>query len=189
MEKLLVIYGSTRKKGNSESLTKKTLENIEKDYYEEIYLLDYHIKPIIDQRHSPSGFQPVDDDYEKLVKKLMGHDAVLFVTPLYWYGMSGLLKNFIDRFSQSLRSEEYDFKENMKQKKIYLLIVGGQYAPVTALPLIQQFELICQFFDMEFGGYVIGRGVKPLEVLEDEDSILSAMQLGKKIKADLISSK
>ncbi|WP_339061351.1 hypothetical protein [Tepidibacillus marianensis] len=38
---------------------------------------------------------------------------------------------------------------------------------------------------MEFSGYIIGKGVKPLEVLDDEESVQSAIQLGKRIKLDL----
>ncbi|GBF10412.1 flavodoxin family protein [Tepidibacillus sp. HK-1] len=183
--KLLTLYGSSRKNGNSESLTKVLLQELNKEDYHEIYLMNYHIKPIVDKRHSEEGFQPVEDDYEEIAQKMLNHQAVLFVTPLYWYGMSGHLKNFIDRWTGSLRSKEYDFKEIMKGKKMYVLIVGGPASPLTGLPLVQQFQLISQFLQMEFAGYVIGKGVKPKEVLEDEDSILAAKQLGKKIKKDL----
>ncbi|OEG00003.1 NAD(P)H-dependent oxidoreductase [Vulcanibacillus modesticaldus] len=183
--KLLAIYGSSRKNGNTEALTKIVLQNLDKNSYNEIFLMDYQIKPIIDQRHTSTGFQRINDDYDNLAKELLNHDAILFATPLYWYGMSGQLKIFIDRFSQSIRSQEYDFKEEMKGKKIYLVIVGGESAPYTALPLVQQFQLICQFLELDFRGYIIGKGVKPLEVLEDEESILQAKQLGKKIKTDL----
>ncbi len=183
--KLFVIYGSSRKNGNSEVLTKRALEHLKTDQYRQVTLLDYHIEPIIDERHTASGFQPVDDDYEILIEELMNYDAILFATPLYWYGMSGRLKNFIDRFTQSMRSEKYDFKEFMKGKKMFVVIAGGPSSPVTALPLLQQFQLISQFFSMDFSGYMIGKGVKPLEVLEDEESVTAAVQFGKKIKAEL----
>lgn len=183
--RLLAIYGSSRRNGNTEALTKVVLKQLDKASYNEIFLLDYQINSIIDERHNDTGFTLVDDDYEALIKQAITYDALLFATPLYWYGMSGRLKNFIDRWSQSLRSDKYSFKESMKGKKIYLVVVGGKASPITALPLIQQFQLIAQFMEMEFNGYVIGKGVKPLEVLDDEDSVIAAKQLGKKIKFDL----
>lgn len=183
--KLLTIYGSSRKNGNSEALAKKVLENLNQEHVHEIHVMDYHVEQLIDERHSVQGFLPIDDDYERLAQQMMNSEAILFVTPLYWYGMSGKLKNVIDRWTQSLRSTDYDFKEKMKEKKMYVVVVGGKTAPLTALPLVQQFHLISQFMQMEFSGYVIGKGVKPLEVLEDEDSILQALQLSKKIKQDL----
>lgn len=185
--KLLTIYGSSRRNGNTESLTKLVLEQLDQNLYNEMFLLDYHIEPIVDERHTDMGFQHVSDDYEMLARELMNHNAVLFVTPLYWYGMSGNLKNFLDRWTQSLRSKEYDFKEAMKGKKVYLVIVGGHAAPFTALPLVQQFQLICQYMEMDFRGYVIGRGSRPVDILEDEDALLAAKQLGKKIKAELFN--
>lgn len=184
--KVVAIYGSSRRNGNSEALTKLVLNELNKTSYGEIFLLDHQIKPIIDERHDGEGFTQVDDDYESLIEQTLKYDALLFATPLYWYGMSGRLKNFIDRWSQSLRSDKYTFKESMKGKKIYLVIVGGKSSPITALPLVQQFQFLAQFMEMEFSGYVIGKGVKPLEVLEDEDSIIAAKQLGKKIKLDLM---
>jgi len=186
MSKLLTIYGSSRRNGNTEALTQSMLKDFDSDKFTEVNLLDYHIEPIIDERHTLEGFQPVDDDYEKIEKTIIEHEGILFVTPLYWYGMSGNLKLVVDRFSQSLKSKEFDFREIMKSKKMYVIVVGGPTAHINALPLIQQFQLIARFFDMEFGGYVIGKGVKPQEVLEDEASIISVKQLGKKIKNDLM---
>lgn len=183
--KLMVIYGSSRKNGNSEALTKITLKQLKPTIFREVFLMDYHIEPIVDERHTSHGFHSVDDDYDSLINELLTYDAILFVTPLYWFGMTGRLKNFIDRFSQSIRNEDYDFKEEIKDKKMYVIIVGGKSASVTALPLIQQFQLISQFLAIDFRGYAIGKGVKPLEVLDDDDSILAAKQLGKKIKQDL----
>ena len=183
--KLLTIYGSSRRNGNSEALTKKVLEQLDSEHIHEIHLMDYHVQSLIDERHSEQGFQQIDDDYEGIALQMMNSEAILFATPLYWYGMSGRLKNVIDRWTQSLRNTNYDFKETMKGKKMYVVIVGGPISPLTALPLVQQFQLIAQFMQMEFSGYVIGKGVKPLEVLEDEGSIQQAIQLSKKIKEDL----
>lgn len=187
--KLLTIYGSSRRNGNSEALAKIALKELDNDQYHEIHLLDFHIEPIVDERHAPTGFKEVNDDYEVLAQQLMNHEVVLFVTPLYWYGMSGRLKNFIDRWSQSIRNESYDFKASLKGKKVFVIVTGGPASPITALPLVQQFQLITQFMDMEFVGYAIGKGVKPLEVLEDEESVLTAHQLGKRIKTTLSSLK
>lgn len=185
MNKLLTIYGSSRRNGNTETLTKILLEEIPKEYYHEVHLLDYHIEPIFDQRHEPSGFEETDDDYNELIKSFFNYEAFLFVTPLYWYSMSGRLKNLFDRFTQSMRNDTYDFKSEMKGKKIYVVIVGGPSAPVTALPLVQQFQLISQFLEMEFKGYLIGRGSKPQEVLEDENAVVSAKLLAGQIRQDL----
>ncbi|WP_374054811.1 flavodoxin family protein [Rossellomorea sp. FM04394] len=162
--KVLALLGSTRKNGNSEYLAKKIVEGT---YHTIVSLADLHIKPIEDLRHSEGGFSPVDDDYEQLVHLMEEHDVLLFATPLYWYGMSGPMKNFFDRWSQYLRDERFTLKEELAKKKAFVVITGGSSAKIKGLPLVQQFNYIFEFVNMEFADYMIGAGVKPGEIAND----------------------
>lgn len=162
--KILAIHGSSRENGNTEWLTRRVLHGVSADH---IYLRHHHIEPIIDQRHEPNGFQPVDDDYDQLIQSVRSADLLLFATPLYWYGMSGRMKNFIDRWSQSLRDPRFDFRKEMAGKKAFVIVVGGNQVHTKALPLIQQFQLIFEFMSMEMIGYLIGQGTKPGEIQND----------------------
>ncbi|MCA1055475.1 flavodoxin family protein [Rossellomorea aquimaris] len=162
--KVLALLGSTRKNGNSEYLAKKILEGTDHTL---VHLADKHIEPIVDLRHDEGGFSRVDDDYEELVELIEEHDVLLFATPLYWYGMSGPMKNFFDRWSQYLRDERFNLKEELTKKKAYVVISGGSSANIKGLPLVQQFNYIFEFVNMEFADYMIGAGVKPGEVRSD----------------------
>ncbi|MCA1065048.1 flavodoxin family protein [Rossellomorea sp. AcN35-11] len=162
--KILALLGSTRKNGNSEYLAKKIVEGT---HHTLVSLADLHIEPIEDLRHSEGGFSPVDDDYEHLVQLMEEHDVLLFATPLYWYGMSGPMKNFFDRWSQYLRDDRFHLKEELTKKKAYVVVTGGTSAKIKGLPLIQQFHYIFEFVNMEFADYLIGAGVKPGEVMND----------------------
>jgi multimeric flavodoxin WrbA len=176
--KVLVLYGSSRKDGNSELLTHKALENIE---HTSIYLREKHIEAITDKRHDSEGFKPVPDDYESIIQQVLEHDIILFSTPLYWYGMSGVMKDFIDRWSQSLRSPGYNFKEALSQKKAYVIVAGGDNPKLKGLPLIQQFAYIFDFVGMPFAGYIIGEGNKPGDVLSDTTALFQAKELNRKL--------
>lgn len=180
--KITVIHGSSRSNGNSEQLTRKVCEGIDVEW---IALREKHIQPIVDQRHTEKGFDPVDDDYEDIIEEVMDSEILIFSTPLYWYGMSGRLKNFVDRWSQSLRSPHYDFKGKMKDKQAYVIITGGESVRVKALPLVQQFQYIFEFMDMKFAGYIIGRGSKPSEVLQDEQALQEADLLNRFLKSQV----
>lgn len=176
---VLVIYGSSRENGNSEQLMKHVLADIE---HTEIHLKNFTVLPITDERHTESGFQTVIDDYDYIMEAFLEHDIVLFATPLYWYGMSGALKDFFDRWSQSLRDTRYQFKQTTKVKKGFIVIVGGDHPRIKALPLVQQFQYIFDFVSMSFEDYIIGKGSKPGEVLEDERALFDALWLNKKLK-------
>jgi multimeric flavodoxin WrbA len=177
--KLLVINGSSRANGNSEYLSDVLLKDIS---HSTLFLRNYDIKPIVDQRHDEKGFDSVDDDYEKVIKQVLEYDILLFATPLYWYGMSGRMKNFVDRWSQSLRDKQMDFKGEMAKKQAFVLIVGGDRIHIKALPLVQQFQYIFDFMNMPMIGYLIGQGTKPEEVKDDRRAIENAATWNNKIK-------
>lgn len=177
--KIIVLNGSTRENGNTEQLTNHVLKGIE---HTTIFLKDQTILPIEDKRHDAEGFQPVDDDYDTVIKEVLAHDMIIFATPLYWYGMSGPMKNFVDRWSQSLRDERLNFKEEMSKKKMFVITAGGDNAKIKGLPLIQQFQYIFDFVSASFEGYLIGSGNQPGEVLQDKQALQQGEALQKKIK-------
>lgn len=177
---IAVIYGSTRQNGNTEYLTKFAIDGLE---VEQIYLRDYKIEPIDDRRHSESGFSDVNDDYNGLVERMMKHDTFIFATPIYWYSMTGIMKNFIDRWSHTMRDEKFPgFKNQLGTKKAYVIAVGGDNPHVKGLPLIQQFNYIFQFMGMSFEGYVLGKASRPGDISEDFRAISAATELNRKIK-------
>lgn len=168
---VLAIYGGSRKNGNSEQLTKELLGE---NSYSSIHLGDYHIKPIVDQRHDPRGFEAVDDDYGYVLQQVLSHEFLVFTTPLYWYGMSGLMKNFIDRWSQSSRDPSLNFRVEMAKKQAFVVIVGDDEPQRKALPLVQQFQYIFDFMNMPLMGYLIGQGRTPGEIQNDLRSLKNA---------------
>lgn len=179
--KILVLYGSSRRNGNSEALADHLTRGLE---CTRIYLAEKRITPIVDKRHDPEGFSPVDDDHDQIIRLMLSHDAIIFATPLYWYGMSGQMKTFVDRWSQSLRTPQYDFKNGMAGKKAYVVIAGGDNPRIKGLPLVQQFQYIFGFMGMEFAGYVLGKGGKPGEVLQDERALEDASHLRRLLQAE-----
>ncbi|MFT8309938.1 MAG: flavodoxin family protein [Sporolactobacillus sp.] len=166
--KIIAFYGSIRDKGNSETLAHFALQDLD---VTNVFLRDYHINPISTHRHE-------DDDYKKLIWKQVLADIILFVTPVYWYGMSSLLKLYIDRWSKTLRDPSMpNFKEKMKAKEVHLITVGGDEPYIKALPMIQQMQFICDFLQMKFGSYIIGKGDKKGDVLIDKNALNSAAHL------------
>ncbi|MBE7104201.1 flavodoxin family protein [Bacillus cereus] len=170
---MFVIHGSSRQNGNTETLTHMMVDGTEAEH---IYLRDHTVHPITDQRHDAEGFQPVNDDYEQLIEHMLEHDTIIFATPLYWYGMSGHMKNFVDRWSQSLRDKTLHFKEKMKGKKMYVVIVGGDNPKLKALPLIAQFQYIFDFVGSSFEGYIIG-DANGLDEIKNDVEALTKVQL------------
>lgn len=177
---IAVIYGSTRQNGNTERLTEQVIDGLE---VEEIFLRDFNIQPIHDQRHEESGFTSVSDDYDSLIERMMKHDTLIFATPVYWYSMSGTMKNFMDRWSQTMRDVKFpNFKEQLGTKKAFVIAVGGDNPHLKGLPLIQQFNYIFTFMGMSFEGYVLGKASRPGDILNDQVAFANAREMNLKLK-------
>jgi multimeric flavodoxin WrbA len=175
----LVLFGSSRRSGNTEILTERLLDGID---CSRIYLMDHRIEAIVDQRHEPQGFQPVVDDYDAITEQVLAHDRLVFATPLYWYGMTGLMKDYFDRWSQVMRDRRYAFKDAMAKKEAYAVITGGDSARIKGLPLVQQFHYICDFVGMPLKGYLIGQGSKPGDVLRDQRALAEAAAMNQQLR-------
>ncbi|MRG86047.1 flavodoxin family protein [Salinibacillus xinjiangensis] len=172
---IAVIYGGTRENGNTEILTEHAIKGFQ---VERIYLKDFNILPIEDLRHDQEGFKEVHDNYNSIIKRLLTHDTIIFSTPIYWFGMTGQMKNFIDRWSQTFRDSKFpNFKNQMSSKSAFLIAVGGDNPQIKGLPLIQQFQYIFDFAGISFEGYVLGEGNKPGEILNDKKALHFANKL------------
>ncbi|HYF79261.1 MAG TPA: flavodoxin family protein [Symbiobacteriaceae bacterium] len=178
----LVLYGSSRRNGNSEILTDRVVDGIP---CTRIYLAETQIQPIIDQRHTETGFAPVDDDYDRITEQVLAHDLLVFGTPIYWYGMPAQMKLFFDRWSQNLRDKRYQFKATLAQKQAYVVLTGGDNPRIKGLPLIQQFQYIFGFVGMAFAGYIIGEGDRPQTVLQDQRALAEADGLNRILREKL----
>lgn len=177
---IAIISGSSRDNGNTEELARVVTQDLPATWFR---LRHYRITPIHDQRHDPDGFVPVSDDYNRLIQELLAYDIWLFASPVYWYGFSGLMKNFIDRWSEVMRRHDLAFSEQIGQKLAALTLVGGDQPHLKALALIQQFYWICDYMRMPFVGYALGEANRPGEIENDPRALATAHTLHQTLSA------
>ncbi len=103
--KILAIIGSPRKKGNSYQATKEVenqMKQLGEVEFEYLFLQDADLKMCHGCFNCVSrgeDFCPLKDDRVEIEKKMSNAQGVIFVSPCYCQNVSGLMKNFIDRFS------------------------------------------------------------------------------------------
>lgn len=82
----------------------------------------------------------MNDDGREIIEKVYKADAVVFGTPVYWWGISSQMKAVLDKFY----SKTSQFKE--QNKKVGVVAVGASAVPNRQYELINsQFECICAF--------------------------------------------
>jgi len=126
MKNVLIILGSPRKHGNSELLARQAGEGIKKagGSAEYIRLNGLNIAPCQGCGNcDSSGNCIVKDDMTELYTRVDVADALLLVSPVYFYGLTGQCKIFIDRF-QARWARRYlkktIYRENENRKGFFL---------------------------------------------------------------------
>ncbi|WP_223034304.1 flavodoxin family protein [Hanstruepera marina] len=94
----VIIQGSSRSQGNTNKIvtfiTKKTGFDIIDLKSKNISNFDY-------------DFKNQDDDFIPIMNEIVNkYDTIIFATPVYWYSMSGIMKNFFDRIADCLKIEK-----------------------------------------------------------------------------------
>lgn len=102
--KVFAVSGSPHK-GNTEWILQKLLDNLERQGAEvELVLLrKQKVKCCLGCLTCAAGGKErqgvcaVSDDMQAIYPKLLAADVIILGTPVYFYMLSGLLKNFLDR--------------------------------------------------------------------------------------------
>lgn len=74
-----------------------------------------------------------------------------------------------------------DFKAKISHKKVVLVIVGGDAPLDKGKVIIQRFRYICEFLNLDLVATVIGCANRSLEVISDENAMLTAQNVNQEI--------
>ncbi|KAA3625672.1 MAG: NADPH-dependent oxidoreductase [Bacteroidetes bacterium] len=142
-KKILIVQGSSRSDGNTNKVVQFLRNEIEAD------LLDLNTKNIGPFDYE---FKNQDDDFLPIIKDIAdSYDLIVFATPVYWYSMSGLMKNFFDRISDCLKIEKPTGRK-LRGKSMALLICGSEAAETPGFDI--PFKLSAEYLGMNYRGYV-----------------------------------
>jgi multimeric flavodoxin WrbA len=107
--KIIAIYGSPRRKGNTATLLKKAIEGA-RDCgadVEEIVLRDLKISPCLEiYGCMQAGECAIKDDFQMVRDKILHAQGLILASPVFFYSVSSHTKILMDRF-QSLWVKKY----------------------------------------------------------------------------------
>lgn len=109
MARMLAVYGSPRRKGNTALLLRKAVEGAVAAgaEMEEIVLRDLKISPCLEiYGCKKDGRCVIQDDFQKVYDKVLACEGLMLASPIFFYAVSAHTKMFIDRF-QSLWVKKY----------------------------------------------------------------------------------
>lgn len=127
MKNVLVITTSLRGNSNSDIFANKVVEGIKDagNAVEIVSLKGKTIKFCIGCLSCQNtGECVLKDDAKEIITKIKNADSIVFVTPIYYYEMSGQLKTLLDRCNP-LYGRDYNFRN------IYLVMTATDTADFT----------------------------------------------------------
>ena len=177
--KITVITGSARKNGTSNYMADEFIRGAEESGHE-VYRFDSaraDVKNCLGCNACGMGTKPCihKDDFVELREHLLNSDVVVFVTPMYYFGMSSTLKKVIDRF--------YSIDSQLKEKNNRGILISVQHAPVDAVkePINAHYQAIISWLNMENAGIINAIGIESVEQLKQTPYPKQAYELGKSL--------
>jgi multimeric flavodoxin WrbA len=179
MKKILAVIGSPRKGGNTDILVQKVAEGAESKgaQVETLWLAKLDIRECdgchVCWRGKPCAKR---DDMLAIYPKIIEADAIIFGTPVYWYGPTGLMKVFIDRLVYFNCPEN---RAKIRGKSAALVIPFEEENPDTARPVVEFFEKCFNYLEINLAGSIIAGGVSDKgDILKKPDRLQEAYELG-----------
>lgn len=127
MSKVLVITTSLRAKSNSDILADRLIVGAKDAGHEVEHIglkgkrINFCIGCLACQKTQKCVLQ---DDAVEIAEKVKNADTLVFVTPIYYYEMSGQMKTLLDRLNP-LYSSDYGFR------KVYMLSTAAEEETAT----------------------------------------------------------
>lgn len=175
--KVLVLTGSPRRNGNSNTLADRFVQGA-KEAGHEVTRFDSafgNITPCTAcNACGMNGECVLKDDFRSLCPTLLEAEVVAFATPMYYFGVSAQLKTVIDRF--------YSVSSRLHGgKRAVLMMTYANSATSEAMPIRSHYEVLLNYLGWTDAGKVIAPGVWPIGAIERTPFPEQAYQLGKTI--------
>jgi multimeric flavodoxin WrbA len=187
--KVLGIFSSPRRGGNTELLLEEALKGAEKEgaKVERLYLSEFTITPCKECHGCDNtGNCVIMDDMGKIYPKLLEADIILLASPIFFYGVTAWAKAMIDR-SQPLWVRKYLLKdsssgEERKKKKGFFISVGATKGPRVFDGAIQTIKYFFDVLNAEYVGELVFRNVEGKgDILKHPEALQQAFEAGRKL--------
>ncbi len=181
--KVLILLGSPRKNGNSETIAIHIGKESESmgAHVEYLFIHGMDIKPCRacwSCQNPDSKGCVIQDDMQGVYPRLIEADAWVIATPVHWFNMSTQTKLWMDRCFALVR-----YGANPYKKKIGIAISYGDTDPFAsgAVNAIRCFQDAFKYVGAEIAGIVYGSALKPGEIKKNEEVLKAAEELGRRL--------
>lgn len=173
--RITTLLGSPKKKGNTATVLGWVEEELKSMGHkvDHIYLQNQSIKGCMGCakcREKPDEIGCVQqDDTRDILRNMIASDAVLFATPLYFWGFSAQTKVLIDRtYSLVANYQSPGHSSLLQGKRMGLLVTGADDFEDNAEGLFTVFDRYCEYLLAEKCAALYAGGFSSISELQKE---------------------
>lgn len=186
--KILGIYGSPRKKGNTDQLLDRALEGAEAAGAEatRIYARELQMSGCIECGGcDKTGQCVVKDDMQTVYPLMEEADVIFLASPIFFYGMTAQVKALVDRtqamWAKRMLKKTPEERKSFDSGSGYLIAVGA----TRGKNLFEAIQLEAKYFydalDMSYEGGIFFRCLEKRTAVEkNPETLQEAFNLGRK---------
>lgn len=138
--KVLAVLGAAEGHSQTEAFLREEYSGVS------LEVLDLNMTDVSPYSYSKSSA----DGFQDILRKALLADVLVLATPVYWYAMSGTMKNFVDRFSSLMSGESKSLGEALYGKRVHLVSTG--YDLKLPLGFETPISCIAMYFGMDYMG-------------------------------------
>ena len=169
--KILILNGSPRPKGNTSYAMNAIADGISANTGHEVEIVNVTRLKVggctaCDACAKNGGDCVMEDDSKTVIDKVYAADAVIFGSPVYWWGISSQLKAVLDKFHS--KSEQF----KLQTKKLGIFAVGEDEIPGKQYELINdQFDCVCAYLGWEKAFGLFYSAANPGDLQKQEKAV------------------
>ncbi len=185
--KIVAVYGSPRRNGNTATLLQKAVEGARDGgaEVEEIVLRDLKMSPCLEiYGCKNAGECQLKDDFQTARNQILASQGLMLASPVFFYTVSAHTKILMDRF-QSLWVKKYWIDETRKgqpntQRKGLFIAVGATKGKKLFDGILLSLKYFFDVIDMELWKALLYRGLDfEGDVLKFPEYVDEAYEAGK----------
>ncbi|WP_312811506.1 flavodoxin family protein [Sedimentibacter sp.] len=178
--KILVLSGSPHKNGTTSLLIDEFYEGATQSGHEVVRIdtAKLKINPCLGCNHCRRNEGKCVHEYDdmlEIILHLLTADAVVLVSPLYYFGLTAQLKTVIDRF--------YSVNSLLREspKKLYLIAAGADTDDWAMDGVRAHYKTLCKYLGWHEGGTLLAYGLAERQDAENSEYKIMANKFGKEI--------
>ena len=153
--RFLFLQSSARAAGNSAALARLAAEHLPADTVQDWRDLSSPALPAFHDLRHGSSYGPLQGPIADLAAATLAATDIVFVAPLYWYGLPAPAKLYLDHWSHWLRIEEMGFEAGMAGKTLWLVMAHSGSTPAEIAPAVEALRLSGVYLAMRWGGALL----------------------------------